>query len=190
MFVNLKYNPKGKVWDYPGVENSIDTLRKNYGDEVAERYANLKWEDILIKLSDGVYEYYDVNNPIFDNIVFKTHEYVPSELAKELHYGWLNMYGDKKDVYMSHPYGVCDNWEQIFERVPELKYYKESKENFVIFLCEHNKKNQPERGGWRWHKWGEYIGDQNPQCEYLHDEPEIERVYSFHISRIIKRERK
>jgi len=40
---------------------------------------------------------------------------------------------------------------------------------------------EPTDGGWRWHKWGEYIGTQNPQMEYIHDEPEIEKVYVYHI---------
>jgi hypothetical protein len=33
--------------------------------------------------------------------------------------------------------------------------------------------------GWRWHKWGEYVGLHAPQREYLHDEPLIETVYVF-----------
>ena len=187
MFVNLKYNPKGKVWDYPGVEKTIDTIRKDSGDEVAEYYANLKWEDVLTKLSDGVYEYYDVNDPRFDNIKFNTHEYVTPEIANELNCEYVDFLEYKGKIFMSHPYGVCDNWEQIFEREPDIKYYKDSKEKFVIFLCKHTKSQQPQHGGWRWHKWGEYIGDQNPQCEYLKDEPEIEYIYTYHIARIIEK---
>ena len=33
--------------------------------------------------------------------------------------------------------------------------------------------------GWRWHKWGPYIGTQDPQCEYLADEPEIKEVFVY-----------
>jgi hypothetical protein len=43
------------------------------------------------------------------------------------------------------------------------------------------KANQSHEGGWRWHKWGEYIGKYEPQYEYLYDEPEIEKVYVYHI---------
>ena len=188
MFVNLEYKPQGKVWDYPGIEETIEILREHYGDKVAEYHKNLKWEDVLQKLSDGVYEYFDVNDPNFNGIRFRTHEYVSPKLAKELHCIFLDNWlkAGHEEIYMSHPYGVCDNWEQIFERIPEIKYYKESKEKFVIFLCPHIKKNQPDHDGWRWHKWGPYIGDQEPQYEYLRDEPEIDMVYSFHISRIIK----
>ena len=48
--------------------------------------------------------------------------------------------------YIIHLYGVCDNYEQIFEKIKRLEFYKKSKEKFVIFLCKHSKKNQPERG--------------------------------------------
>lgn len=75
-------------------------------------------------------------------------------------------------------YGVADNVEQIKER------YKDqiaSDAPIVISLTEMCKENQPEDGGWRWHKWGEYIGTQNPQCEYLYDEPEIDSVFVFHV---------
>mgnify|MGYP000101825354 CR=1 FL=1 len=40
---------------------------------------------------------------------------------------------------------------------------------------------QSSSGGWRWHKWGKYIGKQKPQCEYIYDEPEIEEVYTFSV---------
>ena len=41
--------------------------------------------------------------------------------------------------------------------------------------------DQPEFDGWRWDHWGDYIGTQFPTTEYLYDEPEIERVYSYRI---------
>lgn len=78
-------------------------------------------------------------------------------------------------------YGVCDNWEQIVETWPELE---DDPRHFIIALQEIRRDEQPERGGWRWHKWGEYIGTQDSQMEYLHDEPEIETVYVFHIYEI------
>ena len=189
MFVDLNYNPNDKVWNFPGVEKYITEIEKTDGQEIAEYYRNLTWDNILKKLSTGVYEFYDVNDPHFDNITFKTHEYVTPELAVELHFDFIDWCLQKGDteIYMSHPYGVCDNWEQIFKKIPEIKYYQNSKEKFVIFLCCHTKKNQPKSGGWRWHKWGPYIGNQESQCEYLADEPNIELVYSFHVSRIIEK---
>ena len=56
-----------------------------------------------------------------------------------------------------------------------------SENPIVISVTEMRKDEQPEDGGWRWHKWGEYIGKQEPKCEYLYDEPNIDSVYVFHI---------
>jgi len=88
----------------------------------------------------------------------------------------LRLIIDSQDV--PYDYGVCDQWEQITERWPSLLT---DERRFVIALTTVERADQPARGGWRWHKWGEYIGIQEPQYEYLHDEPEIERVYTFAI---------
>lgn len=78
--------------------------------------------------------------------------------------------------------GVCDNYKQILNYCKEL--IDDPNKKYVIGLSTVEKKNQASEGGWRWHKWGEYIGDKNPQCEYLYDEPEIEKVYCYHIFEI------
>ena len=75
-------------------------------------------------------------------------------------------------------YGVCDNIDQLIEQCPELS---DPNRQFVVTLTPVVKANQSEEGGWRWHKWGDYIGTQKPTCEYLYDEPEIDKVYCFHI---------
>ncbi len=82
------------------------------------------------------------------------------------------------DDYSFGSYGVCDSPEQLLELLPEV--VKTGERKFVISMVRLDKKDE-EDGGWRWHKWGEYIGKQEPQCEYLHDEPVIETVYTFHI---------
>lgn len=75
-------------------------------------------------------------------------------------------------------FGVADNLDQIknyFKNVignPDV--------NFVIAFTRIKKESQPKEGGWRWCKWGDYIGDKTPQCEYLADESEIEEVLVFH----------
>ena len=75
-------------------------------------------------------------------------------------------------------YGVCDSYEQILEQCPEIV---NSERKFVITLAEICKDDQPDEGGWRWCKWGEYIGVHEPQCEYLYDEPVVEKVFCYHI---------
>lgn len=75
-------------------------------------------------------------------------------------------------------YGVCDSVEQLLQKCPALV---EDGRQFVITVAQISRADQPSDGGWCWHKWGEYIGDKSPQCEYLHDEPEIEEVLVYHI---------
>lgn len=81
-------------------------------------------------------------------------------------------------------YGVADNLEQIVDLYNKNEYGW-FKGNHVI-LCRKVTKD-PDRpcSGWRWHKWGDYIGTQNPQCEYLNDEPLIDEVITFSIYKVI-----
>lgn len=74
-------------------------------------------------------------------------------------------------------YGVCDTPEQAVERLK----LRERPEKFFVSFVRIRRADQPSDGGWRWHKWGEYIGDREPQHEYLYHEPDIEEVYTFHV---------
>jgi len=82
-------------------------------------------------------------------------------------------YKDRYKIFPNYEkitYGVADDIEQIKE------YYKEEIEDdskkYCIALTPvwQEKENKGKGGGWRWHKWGEYIGNLNPQYEYLDDE--------------------
>ena len=76
-------------------------------------------------------------------------------------------------------YGVADNIQQV------LNYYdkqiKDSNRKYCISCTGIRKSDQPENGGWRWCKWGEYIGIKNSQADYLYDEPVITEVLVFQI---------
>lgn len=81
-------------------------------------------------------------------------------------------------------YGVADNLEQIID------LYNKNEEGWFkgnhVILCWKVKKDPDNPcSGWRWHKWGDYIGTQNPQCEYLNDEPEINEAVVFSICKVI-----
>ena len=80
---------------------------------------------------------------------------------------------------MRNNYGVCDNYKQILKEYPELK--KDKNRKFVVTLSSISKEGQSSDGGWRWHKWGKYIGKKKPMCEYIYDEPKIDEVMIFHI---------
>ena len=82
-------------------------------------------------------------------------------------------------------YGVCDSPQQFIDRFKKL--LEEDERTFVVSFG-HIKK-EPEKagkgGGWRWHKWGRYIGDGKPQCEYLDDEEFFaDGVYVYHVYQV------
>ena len=96
------------------------------------------------------------------------------------HFGgshFLDEYDHYPDTAVG-PYGVCDTVEQLLAACPELEA---PGREFVVTVTAIRKADEPPQGGWRWHKWGEYIGTQTPQCEYIYDEPNIEEVLCFHI---------
>ena len=79
-------------------------------------------------------------------------------------------------------YGVADSIEQIKEYYKEEIADKEKK--YVIYVTPVWQKDCSEKDGWRWHKWGKYIGKLNPQYEYLYDEDfgeDFEYVLTFTI---------
>lgn len=97
---------------------------------------------------------------------------------------WHVKYGDE---YVNS-YGVADNIEQIKE------YYKRQIENknekYIISLSPvfQDKENKGKEDGWRWHKWGPYIGELDSKYEYLDDEdfgPDFQGyVICFHCYKI------
>lgn len=85
-----------------------------------------------------------------------------------------------KDEDYLNCYGVCDSVEQFLEVYKDA--LAEGHRRFVVCFTCVRKADQPADGGWRWHKWGPYMGKQNVSgCEYLYDEPNVEQVYCFHI---------
>ena len=79
-----------------------------------------------------------------------------------------------------HCYGVCDSPDQFIERYEKL--LEEDPRRLFVTFFKVEKRRQPKRGGWRWHKWGPYIGDKDPQHEYIRDEDDtIKVVYCYQI---------
>lgn len=68
-------------------------------------------------------------------------------------------------------YGVCDNYQQILDQCPMLK---ESDRQFFITIKSVKKSEQSDWAGWRWHKWGPYIGTHEIT-------PIVEEVFVYHI---------
>jgi len=117
------------------------------------------------ELETGVYQLGDFNAP--DVVDEEYHQFMP----------WT-MENFKDGSYFGE-YGVCDNYQQVLEKYPFLN---EDSNQYVLTVTVVKKSDQSESGGWRWHKWGEYIGTKNPQHEYLYDEDDsIQEVFCYHI---------
>lgn len=84
------------------------------------------------------------------------------------------------DAGLPGEYGVCDTPEQFMDRYQEA--LDASSRRYVVSFCIVLKSEQPSRGGWRWYKWGEYIGTKTPEYEYLADEgDDITQATCFHV---------
>lgn len=76
-------------------------------------------------------------------------------------------------------YGTADNVQQVLERFERVIANPDIK---VVFGFNNvYRENQSESGGWRWHKNGEYIGNQKPTHEYLYDDTHIDKIIQFHV---------
>lgn len=80
-------------------------------------------------------------------------------------------------------YGVADNIDQVLKFSSRI--VNDPNRLFVLTYDEITKDSQPAQGGWRWHKWGRYIGEQIPTCEYIKDEDKIERVICWHFHPVL-----
>lgn len=82
-------------------------------------------------------------------------------------------------------YGVCDTPEQFIKKFGKI--LKKDKRNFAVFFVIVKKKNEPAKGGWRWHKWGPYVGNKRPKHEYLYDEGnDIKQAVTYHVYEVIR----
>ena len=78
-------------------------------------------------------------------------------------------------------YGVCDGHEQFMRKFGKI--LEDDERTFCVGFSHCAK--EPGVQGWRWHKWGEYIGEGEPECEYLADEEGFEDgVWGFFILQI------
>lgn len=123
---------------------------------------------IVTRVRQGVYQIPTFNGERFITGPYKVDHYPVFEPGPDREYRGA--------------YGVCDNANQILATYPELV---DSERRFTVTLCEVRREAQSETGGWRWHKWGRYIGTFDAQCEYLYDEVGIERVFCYHIYELV-----
>lgn len=137
----------------------------------------------MLKSDPEIYAESDIYKVIFDN--WKPADELAEGIFEIYHFGGTSFL----QGYLHYPtlsigaYGVCDSVQQILDQAPELQ---DPQREFIITVTRLKKADQPSSGGWRWHKWGEYIGTQTPTAEYLFAEPLIEEVLVYHIYEKVK----
>lgn len=125
------------------------------------------------KLAVGLYR---INHFSFDTLISRDGGNLRDH-DEWLGYLWAS--GEKNPPFEDFlEYGVCDGPLQFMQSIGAKLYLHERE--FCVSLTRIAKSEQSE-GGWRWHKWGPYIGKQEPTTEYLRDEPLIEEVWCFHV---------
>lgn len=73
-------------------------------------------------------------------------------------------------------YGVIDKPDQL----TELFDFTCTDALIATLVCI-DRSEEVYGGGWRWHKWGTYYGNQKPTHEYLYEDTHIDKVYTFSI---------
>lgn len=113
-----------------------------------------------------------------------------------------------KYLYTVNTYGVADNATQVIRHLENsLKTYFYGNDfddefylgkslvkmielypeyNLVLLMTPHMNTKDCSWGGWRWHKWGEYLGVHEPQHEYLSYEKGIDYVLSYDLEIVRK----
>lgn len=201
MLVNITGNPK-KIEAYNKFLVTFNEENKN--DEDFEEVKPIKtFDDVFcpyadwLKMLDADEECKDMKR-INDNRTDFTGVYITNNANTHIELETFSDYEEDKSLYKSnkitpllmYDYGVCDNASQVLDVYDEIVKKSTSKEaeeqmngEFIIRLMPVFRKYDT---GWRWHKWGGYIGEQKPECEYISDETDIDMVYAFKIYKIIK----
>lgn len=125
-------------------------------------------------LEDGIYQSAFAFN-------FPENEFVETSVRKS----WSDRYDFLEDHKST--YGVADSVQQIKEFYKEEVEDTENKYFIYVTPVWQELENKGKGGGWRWHKWGRYIGELDPQCEYLDDEDfgdDFEYILVFTIMKI------
>jgi len=132
-------------------------------------------KDLMVE--QGIYMCQGFNFPHSEFMEFEDVSNIPFEQAYRLF----------APTYHKSQYGVADNIEQIKEYFKEEVVDPKRRYFITVTFVNQEKENKGKGDGWRWHKWGEYIGTLDCQCEYLDDEDfgdDFEGVFCFHIYEI------
>ncbi len=182
-------------------DKGIKDYNENIKRCIKEHPQHFSEKDLIENLDDLIASYdlvladeecQKIISDVKDNLTDFKGVYMCSQLEHYIDYLNERITDDNEfyfnDKYGLSCYGVADNASQVIEHFKAIE--KERGIDFgdcVICLRPIRKDKQPSDGGWRWHKWGEYIGVKNPQCEYIYDEDDsIKFVWCFHLYSITR----
>ena len=170
MYVKI---PKGRFKHYNSKVEVIRELKKSKNVKLNKCNNDTKFVNNYIKC----YSRYNVSK-------VKVGIYIPTYFKNNflnIHMSFTNEQCIDSDFEFrtGDNYGVCDSPIQFLEVWDEE--LRSIKEKVFVCLLPVRKKDQSDWGGWRWYKWGEYIGIQTPTTEYLYDEEDIDLVYTYQI---------
>lgn len=181
MLIKLKLN-QDKVDEW---NQRIDEFRKEYPEFSLSKISKLS--DKFIPYSEMIIDnkyvkiQEDFRNIDDFNGVYVCHLNANYDLEHMTDYEEVKNFDSP--IYWNN-YGVADNASQVLDYYDSLcMQHQEYMNNrkFIIMLTPIFKEDQFEHNGWKWHKWGRYIGKFNLQHEYLYDESGIDYVYCFSI---------
>ena len=140
---------------------------------------------------DGKVESYPEFSPETAKMLYDLHTRFPEkyeaytgpspEVLASLHKIDSSVIDEYGDTIRMGTYGVVDSIEQLLS----LYDFEADPRNLVISMVSIKRENQPDWGGWRWHKWGTYYGTQKPEHEYLYNDTHIDEVFTFHVYEIL-----
>ena len=80
-------------------------------------------------------------------------------------------------------YGLCDNSEQIMHILG--KVLEQDHRRWVVSVHPIFRGHEPEHDGFRFDKWGPYVGTRKFTHDYLYDCTDIDYICVWHIYRIL-----
>lgn len=151
-------------------EENFNRYKEHYNSLIKEE--NLS-EDLFIK------DFTDVVCPIAKGI------YVDNALNTllELQFMKREFQVFENDFRETDLYGLCDNEMQVCNKYKDLLEDKNRK--FIIVLSNIYRNCQPDEYGFRFHKWGKYIGDYEITCEYLKNQTNMDKVVVYCIIEVV-----
>ena len=154
------------------------------------------WKDVWVtKTKKGYYVRYRIDNK-WTLVDFATKHY----LKKGLYWSSANFCNILDDFYVIgyyHTgvessgrfwpgYGLADTHLQILEYFKESPFIK-TDIPYCVLMQKVFRIMQPEHNGFRYHKWGPYIGEQELLHEYLADDTHIDKIIIFEFCSLIER---